>query len=185
MWTRAAGQQREGGACERCLRGGISLAWWLIGYRGLGRGNRFLAQACRWKVGGPGLRSLASRSGIGVPQVNSLMPPHWLGHINECRVSAVSYGIGKSLNSPALEWITTAWVGMKGAPKFPFLLHPASPAPLHLQDIHCLHLPVSLCFPSCLSKSCLGVKFRLLQEDFSDPWLSPARSPLKSAPPWG
>lgn len=56
-------------ACERYLRGSISLSWWLIGYRGRGGENRFLAQASRWKVGRPGPGSLASRSGTRVPHV--------------------------------------------------------------------------------------------------------------------
>lgn len=73
--------------------------------------------------------SLASSSGTGVPPVNSLGPPHFLGHISECTGQFLwcLNGIENSLNLPALEWITTAWVGMKGAPEFPFLLPPLLP----------------------------------------------------------
>lgn len=36
------------------LRRGISLVWWLFGYRGQRGWNRFLAQTSRWEVGGQG-----------------------------------------------------------------------------------------------------------------------------------
>ena len=49
-WVSNAGQQ---GSKEKrvhgkdVLRGGVSLAWWLVGIRGQGGGNGFLAQASR------------------------------------------------------------------------------------------------------------------------------------------
>lgn len=99
---------REEDRHERCLRGSISLAWWLCGCRGLGMGNRLLARV-------EGRRPGAKEFSTSVPQVKSLRPSHLLGHTSDCTSWSLWSLLGQQKHPKLIHFRMNhhPWVSMK------------------------------------------------------------------------